>query len=153
MDESEVKELCVELMGLAHPVYLTTVDERGHPQTRGMFNLRNKKMWPRLVPLFEENNSKLMILFSTNTSSPKIQNIRSNKAVSVYYCEPNNQRGVHLGGQIEIVNDSDLMKSIWHDGWERYYPSGYDDPDYTVLRLYPNEIRGWNQSHTFYLEL
>lgn len=152
-DNVDLKEICLELMRSAQPVYLTTIDRDGHPKTRAMFNLRNEKRYPYLIPLFEKHKDDFMILFSTNTSSPKIQDINENKAVSVYYCRPDESRGVNFGGNIEIVDDSELRKAIWHEGMERYYPSGYDDPDHTVLRLYPRDAHGWNQNHTFYIEL
>ena len=102
-DEKELRSVCLELMRIAHPAYLTTIDKEGFPQTRAMFNLRNKTMWPKLASMFEEHKDDFMILFTTNTSSPKIQDIKTNKAVSVYYCEPDNWRGVHFGGIIEII--------------------------------------------------
>jgi general stress protein 26 len=58
-----------------------------------------------------------------------------------------------LGGTLEIVADDAIKQAIWHDGWERYYPSGYDDPDHTVLRFHGRIARGWNQSRTFRIEL
>ncbi len=151
--EKELRGVSLELMGLAHPAYLTTIDKEGFPQTRAMFNLRNKKMFPKLTAMFEDHKEDFMILFTTNTSSPKIQDLQDNQAVSVYYCEPDNWRGVHFGGTIEIIHDFDLKKAIWHEGWEKYYPKGYDDPDHTLLKLYPTVARGWNQSHTFRIDL
>ena len=38
----EDKEMAQSLMERAKAVFLTTVDVDGLPQTRGMFNLRNK---------------------------------------------------------------------------------------------------------------
>jgi general stress protein 26 len=58
-----------------------------------------------------------------------------------------------FGGDIEIVEDPEFKKALWHDGWERYYPSGYDDPDHTVLRIIPTVARGWTGSMTFKIEL
>ncbi|MFW9962450.1 MAG: pyridoxamine 5'-phosphate oxidase family protein [Candidatus Sifarchaeia archaeon] len=146
-------QLCLHLLETAWPVYLTTIDSKGFPQTRAMFNLRNKERYPKLIPIFENHRSDYMILFSTNTSSTKMADIRKNKAASVYYCNPGNWHGVMFGGEIEIVQDSKLKKDIWHDGWERYYPGGYDDPDHTLLRIIPTVARGWTGSSTFRIEL
>ncbi len=129
--------------------FLTTIDEKGYPQTRGMFNLRNKETWPKLISIFDVHKEDFMTLFTTNTSSTKISDIKRNPKVSVYYSIPEESRGLMLGGSIEIVEDVKIKKILWHDGWERYYPGGYDDPDHTVLRLYPTIGRGWNQSHTY----
>lgn len=137
----------------AWPAYLTTVGERGYPQTRAMFNLRNKRYFPKLESLFLRLEKEFTTIFTTNTSSTKIDDIKKHSKVSVYYCVPDESRGVMLSGDIEIVDDVKLKKALWHDEWERYYPEGYNDPDHTVLRLEPILIRGWNQTHTFRLNL
>jgi pyridoxamine 5'-phosphate oxidase len=56
---------------------------------------------------------------------------------------------VMLAGDIEIVDDSEVRSALWNDGWERYYPQGPDDPDHTVLRLYPKLVQGWYQATRF----
>ncbi|NHJ14127.1 MAG: hypothetical protein EAX95_10655 [Candidatus Thorarchaeota archaeon] len=153
MDENKLREMCLRVMDDAWPAYLTTIDERGYPQTRAMFNLRNKQHFPKLEPLFLKLENRFTAIFSTNTSSTKIDNITKDSKVSIYYCVPDEWRGVMLSGNIEIVDDAKLKKALWHDGWERYYPKGYDDPDHSVLRLEPILARGWNQNHTFRLDL
>ena len=145
--------MCLDLVETGWPAYLTTVDEKGFPQTRAMFNLQNKERFPKLIPLFEKHSEKYTIIFSTNTSSTKIDDIKSRPAASVYFCKPEVWQGVMFGGELEIVEDTELKKEMWHDGWERYYPQGYDDPDHTVLRLVPTIAKGWTGSSTFRLEL
>ena len=153
LDEHEIKEMCHNLLDTGWPAYVTTVDEKGFPQTRAMFNLRNKERFPKLIPLFKKHRDDFTILLTTNTSSTKISDIRVRSAVSVYYCNPETWQGVMFGGEVEIVEDLDLKKDLWHDGWERYYPTGYDDPDHTVLRVIPMVAKGWTGSMTFRLEL
>lgn len=153
VDEKEIREMCLDLVETGWPAYLTTVDEKGFPQTRAMFNLQNKERFPKLIPLFEKHSEKYTIIFSTNTSSTKIDDIKSRPAASVYFCKPEVWQGVMFGGELEIVEDTELKKEMWHDGWERYYPQGYDDPDHTVLRLVPTIAKGWTGSSTFRLEL
>jgi general stress protein 26 len=48
-----------------------------------------------------------------------------------------------FGGQIEIIEDMDIKRALWQDGWEMYYPKGVTDPDNSVLRLRPQFLRGW----------
>jgi general stress protein 26 len=153
VDEKEIREICLDLVETGWPAYLTTVDEKGFPQTRAMFNLQNRERFPKLIPLFEKHRENYTIIFSTNTSSTKIEDIKSRPAASVYFCKPEVWQGVMFGGELEIVEDSELKKKMWHDGWERYYPQGYDDPDHTVLRLVPTIAKGWTGSSTFRLEL
>jgi general stress protein 26 len=153
LDETKIREICLNLIDTAWPVYLTTIDEKEFPQTRAMLSLRNKEKYPKLVPLFDQHRENLMILFTTNTSSTKVADIRKKPAVSVYYCNPDEWMGVMLGGEIEVVEDVELKKELFQPGWENYYPKGYDDPDHTVLRLVPTTVKGWAGSMTFRLEL
>ena len=152
MEQKESRELCRNLLETGWPVYLTTIDAKGYPQTRAMLNLRNKKQYPKLIPFFEKQD-EFTIIFTTNTSSTKITDIKTNSAVSVYYCDPESWRGVMFGGDVEIVDDMKFKQEVWYDGWTQYYPKGYDDPDHTVLKLIPTIAKGWAGSMTFELEL
>jgi len=149
MNNKEHKEMALQLLESVKAAIVTTIDKKGFPQTRAMFNLRNKEQWPKLVPIFQQHNDDFLLYFTTNTSSTKISDIKSNPAVSVYYYNPDEWQGVMFSGTIEIVEDTETKKLLWHDGWEKYYPNGYDDPDHTILRLLPTFGRGWNQSTTY----
>lgn len=153
MKTAELKKASVELIETAEAAYLTTIGADGYPRTRAMLNLRNRQQYPDQVHLFVSHQDDLMVYFSTNTSSGKLTQIRANPRVCVYYCHPRKFRGVMLAGDIEIVDDSEIRKALWNDGWERYYPSGPDDPDHTVLRLYPKFARGWYESFRFEFSL
>jgi len=144
MEESEAKRLSLELMEASHPAYLTTIDSEGFPHTRAMNNFRNKSQRPDLVSLFRDHQEDFLIIFSTNTSSTKVKHVRENAKVSVYYSNPEKWQGVMFGGKIEIVPGVELKRAIWKDGMEKYYPSGYDDPDHTILRLRPQMAKGWD---------
>ncbi|MDH4209837.1 MAG: pyridoxamine 5'-phosphate oxidase family protein [candidate division WOR-3 bacterium] len=149
MDEKEIKRASIELLESADAAYVTTIDKEGYPQTRCMFNLRNKTKFPKLVHMFKDHRDDLMILFSTNTSSEKIAQIKDNSAVCVYYCAPNDFHGLMLAGNIEILDDPHLREALWQEGWKRYYPEGPHDPDHTVLRLYPKKTKGWYKGQAF----
>ena len=152
-DEEELRQVCIRLLNEAWPVYLTTIDRDGFPQTRAMFNLRNGEKFPKLKSLFSNHKDEFYVIFSTNTSSTKTEDIKTNPKASAYYCLPDEWRGVMIGGTLEIEADVGIKQAIWHDGWEKYYPSGYDDPDHTVLRFHGRITRGWNQSKTFRIKI
>lgn len=152
MEDSESRQLCKTLLETGWPAYLTTIDGNGYPQTRAMFNLRNKERFPKLIPFFEKRDD-FTIIFTTNTSSSKIDDIKVNSAISIYYCNPESWKGVMFGGDIEIVDDLSTKKELWHDDWDKYYPKGYNDPDHTVLRVSPTCAKGWAGNMTFKLEL
>ena len=153
MKTDELKKTCVALMETADAAYLTTFGEDGYPHTRVVFNLRNKQQFPGQAHLFAQHQEDLLVYISTNTASNKVREIKANPRVSVYYCNPQEFRGVMLAGDIEVVDDSGLKKALWNEGWERYYPAGVDDPDYTVLRLFPKVVAGWYESSRFEFHL
>lgn len=153
MNTEEIKRASLELLYSAEAAYVTTIDEDGLPQTRCMFNLRNKSKFPKLIDMFSEHQDDFMIYLSTNTSSEKVAQIKKNPAVCVYYCLPKDFHGMMLSGNIEIVDDPKIRETLWHDGWERYYPTGPHDPDHTVLRLRPAKAKGWYKGRAFAFEI
>ena len=149
MIDAELKQASIKLTETAEAVFLTTHGPDGYPHTRAMLNLRNKNSYPGQVHLFEQHQDDLMVLISTNTASTKLRQIQADPRVCVYYCLPLQFHGMMLVGDIEIVDDSQLRHALWNEGWERYYPNGPDDPDHTVLRLFPKYAEGWYQARRF----
>lgn len=153
MDEQEIRQMCLELLKTAKAVYVSTIDENGFPHTRAMFNLRNKAMFPKIASMFKDHQQDFMVLLTTNTSSSKAKQLSANPAVSLYYCTPEKWKGLMLGGEIEFVHDAEVKRRLWQEGWERYYPKGYDDPDHTVLQTFPRVAEGWYGSGKFQLKI
>jgi general stress protein 26 len=149
MDENQARPFAVELMALSEAAYLATVDHDGRPDLRAMLNLRNRSQYPRLAAQFNRHVEDLLVYFTTNTSSPKVAQVRANPAVAVYYCEPAKFHGLMLGGDIEIVDHPKIREALWQDGWEEYYPGGPNDPDHSVLALRPAVARGWHGEGKF----
>ncbi len=155
MDERELRAACLDLMATAEVVYLSTVEAGGYPRIRAMLNLRNRAQYPDHVALYDGHDEDFMVYVSTNTSSKKRRDIEANPRIGLYYCCPAKFFGMSLVGDVEIVEDPAVKEAVWVDGWERYYPTTGrpDDPDYTLLRLFPKTARGWTGSETFELML
>ena len=149
MEKEEIIQTSLELIESSKVAYLTTVDKDGLPQTRAVFNLKCKDMFPSLTPLFREQHNNFVLYFTTNTSSEKMAQIKGNKKVCVYFCQPEEIHGLMLSGEMEIVNDYQFKKALWQNGWERFYPSGSEDPDYTILRFNPVKVKGWYKNQPF----
>ena len=141
MTPSEAEERAHDLLSRAEVACVTTIDQRGRPRTRAMFNLRNATQFPGLTAFRATHCGGLTTWFTTNTSSAKVPELRSNPAVSVYYCEPREFAGLMLGGDMDLVEDSATREAMWQPDWSLYYPGGPNDPDYAVLRLVPSEAR------------
>ena len=77
--------------------------------------------------------------FSTNTSSRKVRDFKNYPKASVYYSDNKKFMSVLFKGTIEVLNDPESRKLLWREGFERYYPKGVDDPDYSVLKFTAEE--------------
>lgn len=100
---------------------LTTIDSEGYPNTRAMLRM--------------ENEGLKTVWFSTNTSSRKIAQLSVNTRACVYFVDFEKWMGLMLVGDAEILHDAEFRKRLWREGFEKYYPRGVDDPDYSVLRF------------------
>src|SRR3990172_11146103 len=153
MDKKDALKLSIELMEIADAAYVTTIDPDGFPQTRAMFNLRRKEQFPGLAALFKDHLDDFLVYFTTNTSSPKIDHIKKNPKVSIYYCKPGEFRGLMLSGEMDIVIDRAEKEKVWQKGWEMYYPGGVHDLDHTVLRLRPAAVKYYHQLNSFHWDM
>lgn len=146
MNEAELKIFSLNLIKNAKICYFTTVNGEGFPVTRAIFNLRYLKQFPNLADIFKGHEQDFMIYVTTNTSSEKIEHIKENSKVNAYYCIPDAFKGVMLSGNIEIITDVEIKKSLWQNNWQYYYNEGsgdYNDPDYYVMRLHPDKLHCW----------
>jgi general stress protein 26 len=75
------------------------------------------------------------IWFSTNTSSKRVAQLARDPKACVYFVDFEQWKGLMLVGHIEILQDPESRQRLWRSGYEKYYPLGVTDPDYTVLRF------------------
>ena len=153
MDIRDVKNSSLKLMETSKAAFLTTIDSNGFPITRAIFNLRNREQFPKFTEFFNRQTDKFVVYISTNTSSSKVDHIKSNPAICVYYCDTDNFYGIMLGGFAEIVNNLDIKHVIWLDWWKQYYKKGVEDPDYTLLKLHPKYARYYHNLNLLNFEL
>jgi general stress protein 26 len=100
---------------------LGTVNEEGFPNIKAMLNM--------------EHDGLRQIWFSTNTSSKRVAQILKNPKTCVYFVDPDQFKGLMLVGTIEVLQDDESRRRLWREGFEKYYPLGVIDPDYSVLRF------------------
>lgn len=150
---AEVVPEHLELIRTLPVAYLSTVGVDGFPQTRAVFNLRCLDRFPNLAPLYAADERDFVVYTTTNTSSRKMEEIRLDPSVCLYFCRPEEYLGLMLTGRIEIVTAPEVKQRCWQPGWERYYPLGPTDPDYSILRLRPDRMKGWHRGRPFAFDL
>jgi general stress protein 26 len=143
MNDTSIKQTCLDLITDTFICQLTTIDSAGYPHTSAMLNLRYAKEYPTLVSLYEEEDNDFVLYMSTSMQSPKMARIRGNPKACVYFCDTKQLVGLMLGGEIEIITDQKLKNRIWQKGWTMYYPNGPDDPTYGIIKLVPSIVKGW----------
>lgn len=121
--------------------FISSIDENGYPNTKAMLPPRKRED----IKVF---------YFTTNTSSMRVKQYKSNPQASIYFCDKRFFRGVMLVGQMEVLEDSANKEMIWEDGDKIYYPNGVTDPDYCVLRFIAKQGRFYSKfkSETFDIE-
>ena len=120
----ELAEKLKEILGVIESteiVYLSTIDENGYPSTRAMLNLRNKKQYPHLIPMYGKESNEFTIYLTTNTSSAKIKEIENNSKAAVYFCNPESFMGTMLQGKIEIVTSKEFKHHGFAKGIDLFY--------------------------------
>ena len=143
-----MRKIAEELLTDTPVGFLTTIDEKGFPHIRAIENLRKKEKFPHASKVLGKyDNDIFNVYISTNTSSKKIKHIKeNNNKISLYYCKPEEYKGIMLQGYADIVDDLELKEELWEDGWEKYYSKGFTDPDFTILRLKAIYLKTWYNS-------
>ncbi len=121
MSEKEGLEKGLELANRSKIVMLANIDANGYPHVRAMIKM--------------ENEGIDSIWMTTNTSSDKLVQLQKDNKACLYFVDLEQLMGLTLVGNIEMLRDEESRKRCWREGFEKYYPRGIDDPDYTVLRF------------------
>lgn len=129
----------IDKQGIA---FISSVDIDGFPNTKAMLPPRKRED----IKYF---------YFSTNTSSMRVSQYKSNPKACIYFCDKRFFRGVMLKGTVEVLEDSDSKEMIWREGDTMYYPLGVTDPDYCVLKFTAETGRFYSnfKSEDFTVEL
>ena len=121
--DGKIRKEILALRQNAQVAYIGSVNENGFPQIKGM--------------LVGEHDSIKTHYFSTNTSSKRVGQFRSCPKASVYYVDDTKDKykGALFTGYIKVCTDRRTKEFLWRDGFEIYYPKGFDDEDYCVYKF------------------
>jgi general stress protein 26 len=121
MQKEEAIKEALALANRSEIAMLGTNGDDGYPNVKAMIKM--------------ENEDLDRIWFSTNTSSKRIGQLLRNSKACVYFVDFEQWMGLMLVGDVELLQDAESRQRLWREGYERYYPLGVTDPDYSVLRF------------------
>ncbi len=116
-----ILEVAREIMVASQYPSLITVDEDGRAQARPM----------DAFPPDED----FVVWLGTNPVTRKVEQIRREPRVTLYYFDPESLAYVTLTGTARIVDDPDAKATIWKEGWEAFYPDR--EGGYALIEVVP----------------
>jgi general stress protein 26 len=121
MQKEEAIREALALASRSGIAMLGTNGDNGYPNIKAMIKM--------------ENEGLNRIWFSTNTSSKRVSQLVRNSKACVYFVDFEQWMGLMLVGDVEVIQDMESRQRLWREGFEKYYPLGVNDPDYSVLRF------------------
>ncbi len=110
-----------EIMNLAGTCALITLDEEGRPRVRAM------------DPFAPEDD--LTVWFGTNSKSRKVNQIKKDPRVTLYYLDSDASGYVMIHGIAKLVDDKEEKEKWWKDEWEAFYPKNKET--YLLIKVSP----------------
>ncbi|MCL2361704.1 MAG: pyridoxamine 5'-phosphate oxidase family protein [Defluviitaleaceae bacterium] len=123
----EMKQEIHSLVENAKVVYVSSVDENGYPNTKAMLSLQREGLGVHY--------------FSTNSHLKRTAQFKDNPKACIYYCSETTFQGLMLVGTMEVCMDAYHRELLWREGFERYYPKGVTDSDYSVLKFTAEKVK------------
>lgn len=121
MQKEQAIQVALALVNDATLAMLGTNGDDGYPNIKAMIKM--------------EHEGLKTIWFSTNTSSRRVAQILRDSKACVYFVDMSQWKGLMLVGTVEVLQDAESKRRLWHPGDEKYYPLGVTDLDYSVLRF------------------
>jgi len=115
---------------------LITIDKEGLSRARAM------------DPFTPEDD--MVVWLGTNSQSRKVDQIRNNNQVLLYYFDKEGGSYVIISGKARIVNDPDKKKSYWKYEWKGFYPDR--EKDYLLIEVTPQWIELVSEKYKIFVE-
>lgn len=120
-----------EIMNGADNCTLITLDNEGRPRARTM------------DPFTPEED--LTVWFGTNPKSRKVDQIKNDPRVTLYYYDRSAVGYVMIQGTAELVNNKAAKKQYWKERWTAFYPD--NDENYLLIKVSPNQLELVSYKH------
>lgn len=121
-----IQEKAAQMVATAQVITLASVDENGYPRPVAVVKLK------------DEDGA---IYVSTGTSSAKVAHFKANPKAGVSIVRGGDS--IVYTGEIQIVTDDTVKRSVWGDWMLDHFPGGVEDPEYCVLKFIPRSATYW----------
>jgi len=128
---NEIIHAAREILTSANTCALITLDNEGNPRARAM------------DPFPPEND--FTVWFGTNPKSRKVEQIKNNPNVTLYYLEEGESGYVTVHGKARIVNDNLEKEKRWKDEWKAFYQN--KTSDYLLIEVTPQWMEVISYKH------
>jgi general stress protein 26 len=87
----------------------------------------------------------MTIWFGTKRTSRKVEEIRHDSRVTLYYADCLGNGYLTITGTAEIVDDPDEKTRRWNQNWETFYPDR--EKDYILIKVMPDQLDLLSMKH------
>ena len=124
-----------ELIEGIHICMMTTVGKDGAMDSR-----------PMGLPSGEKGKFDGTLWFLMRGSSEKVDEVESDRHITLTFAEPKDSKYVTLKGKGSISSDRAKIKELWNPIYKAWFPKGEDDTDIAVMRVDVSEADYWEAS-------
>lgn len=117
----KIKNAARDIIVSANTCALITLDENNVPMVRTMDPF--------------QPDSDFTIWFGTNSKSRKVNQLKNNPTVTIYYPEKNNTGYVVIHGEAQLIDDPNAKENHWKPEWEAFYPDKSEG--YLLIKVVP----------------
>jgi len=90
--------------------------------------------YPRPVPMARISSKGFSTVWlTTGKDSLKVKHFKENPKAGLSYFE--NGNSVVLIGDVEVITDLETKKQFWIDWFIEYFPNGFEDTNYCLLKF------------------
>ena len=87
------------------------------------------------------------IWFFSKKTSNKNEEIKQDDKVQLLYAKPGNSEFLSVYGEADIIKDRKKAEELWSAWAKTWFNEGVDDPELTIIRVRPEEVRYWDTKH------
>lgn len=87
------------------------------------------------------------IWFFSKADSNKNLEIKQDDKVQLLYAKPGNSEFISIYGEADIIKDRKKAEELWSAWAKTWFNEGADDPELTIIRVRPEEVRYWDTKH------